>query len=291
MEGRRKFKDNDEKFNSTKQLTNVGVAVEGKSMVTNKTTVVAVEEKARSSPGKKRREYLEYRRYSSTTRNGKILDLSGKKLDFTGIKPGSIKKLLETIGHGTSINFKRRQNKFYHSIKVIASFYSSVIAKSINSTTYYGGRRRYQRVYLQQKMMTKINQLSLTSPQPKSNGENKSLYVGGNDNGIKQNTAISENSKRSSKVILSDEIDELADLFGKLTIVDIEEESLPYLSRTEINAKMKQNIINVLESILEEIKHQSSTTFSNIVKTTNNKRQMTKKGQQYKGKWLLRNYM
>ena len=53
MEGRRKFKDNDEKFNSTKQLTNVCVAVEGKSMVTNKTTVVAVEEKARSSPGKK----------------------------------------------------------------------------------------------------------------------------------------------------------------------------------------------------------------------------------------------
>ena len=205
---------------------------------------------------------------------------------------GSIRKLLETIGHGTLINYERRQNKFYHSsIKVMASFYSSVIAKSINSTTCYSGRRRYKRVYLQQKMMTKINQLSLTSTQPKSNGDNKSLYEGGNDDGIKQNTAISENSRSSSKVIISDEIDELADLFGKLTIVDIEEESLPYLSRTEINAEMKQNIIDVLESILEEIKHQSSTTFSNTVKTTNNKGRMPKKGQQYKGKWLLRNYM
>jgi len=287
MEGSRPFKADDEKLNSTKQLT----TVEEKSILTNKTKVVAVEEKARSSPGKKRHEYLEYRRYSSTTRIGKKSELIGKKLDFTGMKSGSIRKLFETIRHGTSINYERRQNKFFCSIKVIASFYSSVIAKSIKSITCYGGRRRYTRVYLQQKMMTKINQLSITSTQPKSNGDNKSLYVGGNDDGIKQNTAISEDSRRSSKVILSDEIDELADLFGKLTIVDIEEESLPYLSRTEINAEMKHNIINVLESILEEIKHQSSTTFSNRVKTTKNKERMPKKGQQYKGKWLLRNYM
>lgn len=276
----RSFKTYDEEVQHAKQLITVDI-VEEKSMVT-KTKVAAVEEKARS-PRKKRREYLEHRRYSSSTTR------IGKKSDLIGMKLGSIRKLLETIGHG-STSYERKQNKIFQSTEIFTSFYSSLITKSTSSTSSSVGRR-YTRAHLRQKMVTKIKLSSITSTQSKSSGDNNNLkYVGGNDGGVQQNKVI-VNSRKSSNAVLSEEIDELADLFGKLSIVDVEEESLPYFSRTEISAEMKQNIMDVLESILEEMKHQSSTAFNNKNKKTNNKGRMHNKDQQYKGKWLLRNYM
>ena len=185
-------------------------------------------------------------------------------------KTGSIGKAEEATGSESL----PRGKSILHSNKRFSS------RNSFTITTKHSGRR-CKRAHLRRKATTKIN-LATTTGSPshtsESNGDNK--YNGYDDKG-KNATA------KSSNFVSEADIDELANLFGKLSIVDAEEELLPYLSRTEINAGMKQNIADVLKAILKEMEESSATSYNN----RRNNDKVRKDQQTNRGKWLLRNYM